>query len=278
MTPARRRRRRPAQRRQVDAGQPHRRPARGDRGGAARRHARPQGGRGRVERPRRSCWSTPAAGCPAATTLDDKVSRQAERAMPTPTSCCSSSTPPSASPRRTTAVAALLRAADTPVLARRQQGRRRPTASSTIWEFARARPRRPVPGAARSTAGGTGDLLDARRRRARPRPSRRPTPTRRREPTTRPTAVRGRDRRPAQRRQVAPCSTGSSATTAPSCTTCPAPPATPSTPSSRPTTGPIRFVDTAGMRRKSRDRRAHRVLLARARAAGRSTAPTSRCS
>ena len=38
--------------------------------------------------------------------------------------------------------------------------------------------------------------------------------------------------------------------------------------SSRPTDGPIVFVDTAGMRRKSRDRRADRVLLARAGAAG----------
>ena len=65
------------------------------------------------------------------------------------------------------------------------------------------------------------------------------------------------------------CSTGSSATSGPSSTTCRAPPATPSTPSSRPTTGPIRFIDTAGMRRRSQDRRGHRVLLAGAGPAGR---------
>ena len=46
--PARRRHRRPAQRRQVHAAQPHRRPARRHRRGAARGHPRPQGGRGRV--------------------------------------------------------------------------------------------------------------------------------------------------------------------------------------------------------------------------------------
>ena len=48
------------------------------------------------------------------------------------------------------------------------------------------------------------------------------------------------------------CSTASSATTARSCTTCPAPRATRSTRSSRSEDGPMRFVDTAGMRRRSR--------------------------
>ena len=42
--------------------------------------------------------------------------------------------------------------------------------------------------------------------------------------------------------------------------------------------GPIRFVDTAGMRRQGQDRRGHRVLLAGAGAAGRRPRPTSPCS
>ena len=61
--------------------QPHRRPPRGDRRGEARRHPRPQGGRGRVAGRDRSCWSTPAAGCPAAATSTAKVSQQSERAI-----------------------------------------------------------------------------------------------------------------------------------------------------------------------------------------------------
>ena len=48
------------------------------------------------------------------------------------------------------------------------------------------------------------------------------------------------------------CSTGSSARTEPWCTTCPAPPATRSTPIVETDEGPIRFVDTAGMRRKAK--------------------------
>ena len=43
--------RRPPERRQVHAGQPHRRPPRRDRRGEAGRHPRPQDARGRVERP-----------------------------------------------------------------------------------------------------------------------------------------------------------------------------------------------------------------------------------
>ena len=49
------------------------------------------------------------------------------------------------------------------------------------------------------------------------------------------------------------CSTGSSATSAPSSTTCPAPPATASTPWCRRPRATIRFVDTAGMRRRAKE-------------------------
>ena len=59
---ARPRRRRPPERRQVGAGQPHHRPPRGRRRGHARRHPRPRHLRGRVERAAASPSSTPAAG------------------------------------------------------------------------------------------------------------------------------------------------------------------------------------------------------------------------
>ena len=205
MTLPGRRRRRPAQRRQVDAGQPHRRPPRGDRRGAARRHPRPQGGRGRVERPRRSSWSTPAAGWPAATRLDDKVSRQAERAI------------------ADADVVLFVVDVDRRRHRRGRPGRRAapprrarrccswptrsttPAARPTIWELARARPRRPVRRSAPCTAGApaTCSTRSSSRfagRRRRPTTSRRaPAPTagrRGRRP------CRRRHRRPAQRGQV----------------------------------------------------------------------------
>ena len=53
---------RTAQRRQVDAGQPHRRPPGRRGGGASRRDPRPQGARGRMVRPTVSRSSTPAVG------------------------------------------------------------------------------------------------------------------------------------------------------------------------------------------------------------------------
>ena len=54
--------RRPAERRQVDAGQPRARPPRGGRAGRPGRHPRPRDLRGRVGRPPVHRWSTPAAG------------------------------------------------------------------------------------------------------------------------------------------------------------------------------------------------------------------------
>ena len=195
--------RRPAQRRQVDAAQPHRRPPRGDRRGAARRHPRPQGGRGRVARAPRSRWSTPAAGCPAATTLDDKVSRQAERAMarrrrrpvrgrrhrrrhrggrPGRRRCCAGSS--------------------RPVLRRRQQGRRRRAARPTHLGVRGARPRRPVAG---QRPARPGHRRPARRRSSTVLPDAE-APTTSTSRATTPSdddrVVRGGHRRPAQRRQV----------------------------------------------------------------------------
>ena len=57
-------RRRPAQRRQVDAGQPHHRPPAGGRRGRPRGDPGPGALRRAVERPARSPWWTPAAGSP----------------------------------------------------------------------------------------------------------------------------------------------------------------------------------------------------------------------
>ena len=76
-----RRHRRPAQRRQVDAVQPHPRPA----GSPSSRSSPASPATARRSRPSGSAGgsgsSTPAAGCPAASDLDEKVTRQSERAM-----------------------------------------------------------------------------------------------------------------------------------------------------------------------------------------------------
>ena len=149
---AHRRHRRPPQRRQVHAGEPHRRrrespsSRRSPASPATARRSRPSG---------RACpsrSSTPAAGCPAATSLDDKVSRQSEQAI------------------READVVLLVVDAITGVTeedsrvaerrprpghaagaARRQQGRRRQPRGPDLGG-ALARPRRPARRSARSTA------------------------------------------------------------------------------------------------------------------------------
>ena len=203
--------------------------------------------------PPRSASSTPAAGWPGG----DDARRQGERARPsgrspTPTSSCSSSTSPSASPRRTTGSPTLLRRLGQPVLRGRQQGRRRRPRDRRCGSFVSLGLGEPYPVSALH-GRGTGDLLDALVDRL-PAPTE-PTPT----TTTTPDADAGGDDDGVARRSPSSagptwasrrCSTGSSARTARSCTTCRARPATRSTPSSRPSDGPIRFVDTAGMRRK----------------------------
>ena len=234
---------------QVDPGQPHRRPPRGDRRGAARRHPRPQGGRGRVER------AAVHAGRHRRLAGDGrrprpKVSRRPSGRSATPTSSCSWSTPPSASPRRTTGWPDLLRRAEPARAGRRQQGRRRPAG-------------RPTSGS--SLALGLGDPWPVERP-ARPR-DRRPARRGRAPAARRPTSTTSTGRRPTsdERRGIRPwpssagptwasrrCSTGSSATSASVVHDLPG--------TTRDTIdtvvetddGPIRFVDTAGMRRKSR--------------------------
>ena len=171
--PAHRRHRRTSQRRQVDPPQPHRRPSRRHRRGEARRHARPQGGRGRV------------AGLPVPAGRHRRLAarwRRARRQGQPPERAghqrcrrrsCSSSTRSSGSPRRT---------AGSPTCS---AGSTRPSWwSPTRSTTPTARPRRgsscrlglgePFPVSALH-GRGTGDLLDAlvaRPARARGRPER----------------------------------------------------------------------------------------------------------
>ena len=219
---------------------------------------------------RRSCSSTPAAGCRAAATLDEKVSR-AGRGAPcaTPTSCCSSSTPTVGVTEDDDAVADLA----APGRARRCCSS--PTRSTTtgarhdMLGVPVARPRRAVPGRARCTAGGTGDLLDERRRRCFP-----PSSPRSDDATSvedaddevagsSPWRIVGRpnvgkstlfNRLVGDDRSVVHDMPGTTRDAIDTVV--------------ETDDGPIRFVDTAGMRRKAQDRRRHRVLLARPRAAG----------
>ena len=121
-----------------------------------------------------------------------------------------------------------------------------------VWDFAGARPRRargrsaPCTAGAPATCSTSSSAAPARRRRA---DGRRAEDDRRRgaDDASSPSPSSAGPTSASRR-----CSTGSSARSGRSSTTCPAPPATPSTRSSRPTTGPIRFVDTAGMRRKAK--------------------------
>ena len=127
-----------------------------------------------------------------------------------------------------------------------------PTAKALIWELLSPRPRRAAGRSAPCTAAAPATCSTR---------SSTGCPRRADESTEDDAGDDGRGRRAGLRGRASSggptsasrrCSTASSARTGRSCTTCPAPPATPSTPSSRPTTGPIRFVDTAGMRRKAK--------------------------
>ena len=66
-----------------------------------RRHPRPRELQGRVERPRASPSSTPAAGSPTRGHRRRASPRRPRSRSTSPTPCCSSSTPPSAPPRPT---------------------------------------------------------------------------------------------------------------------------------------------------------------------------------
>ena len=102
-----------------------------------------------------------------------------------------------------------------------------------IWQFARARPRRPVRRSRRCTAGCRASCSTRSSPRCPTRAGRR-RGRRRNDPTTASSRSRSSAARTSASRR---CSTGSSATSARSCTTCPARRATRSTRSSRPTTG-----------------------------------------
>ena len=147
----RRRRRRAAQRRQEHAGEPHRRQAGRDRRGpapaspATARRSRPSG----WACP--SCWSTPAAGCPAARDLEAKVSRQVEKAVRGADVVLFLVDASVGVTEEDAGVAEWLRRTGKPVLlvANKADNDRR---ERETWEFLVARPRRAVAASARSTA------------------------------------------------------------------------------------------------------------------------------
>ena len=250
--PARRRHRRPPQRRQVDAAEPRssavaRRSSRRSRASpATARRSRPSGrasippGRHRRLAARRRRRST------------RRCRQQPSGRWPRPTSCCSWSTPPSASPRRTPRSPTSLR----------RLGRRCswwPTRSTTpaarppIWELMALGLGEPVAGVAPCTAGAPATcstrsspvLPDAERRRG-ARARRAPSD----DDGASCSAVA--HRRAAQRRQVDAVQPAHRRGPRRSCTTCRAPPATRSTPWSRPTTARSASSTPPGMRRKAK--------------------------
>ena len=226
-----------------------------DRRGEAGRHARPQGARGRVERPPLPSSSTPAAGSrPSRSRLDDRrsgrltrqVSLQAERAIVDgrrravrrrrhrrrhrggrsrrPRSCARPSSRCSSSPTRSTTSGA------------------RPTPG----RLQRLGLGDPYPGLGASTGGGAATSSTPSW------PTCPPKPTPATEAPT-PTTASSRSPSSGARTSASPrSSTGSSATSARSCTTCPARRATAIDTIVETEDGPLRFVDTAGMRRRSR--------------------------
>ena len=152
MTPPHRRHRRPAQRRQVDPGEPHRRASasrswrRSPASPATARRSTPSG------RACPSASSTPAAGCPAATDLDAKVSRQSEQAIRDADAVIMVIDAITGVTEEDSRVAEVVRNLATRQGApRRQQGRRRQPRGPHLGG-AVARPRRPARRSARSTA------------------------------------------------------------------------------------------------------------------------------
>ena len=164
-----RRRRRPSQRRQVDARQPLRRPARRDRRGAARRHPRPQGARRRVERSavrrrrhRRVAAADVGRRRRAARPPGQRAGRAGDRRGRRDPAGRRRAT--SASPTRTRRVARILQRAE-------QAGPRWSSTRSTttrreadVWDFSRLGLGDPVPGLGDARAG---ERRPARRRRRR---------------------------------------------------------------------------------------------------------------
>ena len=200
--------RRPAERRQVDAREPHRRPARGDRRGEARRHPRPQGGRGRVAGPRVPARRHRRLAAAAATTARRaRSAAQAERAIARRRRraarrrrhrrhhrggragrrrCCAAHRPPVL------------------VVANKVDDDRREADDLGVHV---ARPRRPVAGRARSTAAAPATCSTRWSTRC-------PTPTPTRTSADAPTAderrrLLGRDRRAGPTSASRRCSTGS---------------------------------------------------------------------
>ncbi len=216
------------------------------------RHPRPQGGRGRLARPPVPARRHRRLAGRAAATSTPRSAAQAERAIADADVVLFVVDVAVGITEEDARVADLLRRSGKPVLvvANKVDDTSRETDDLGAHDASgSASPAR----SARCTAGGpatcstrSSTCCRRRRRRDRRRRGRRRRPRRRR---------RGRRRR----RSVAVAIVGRpnvgqvdavqparSARTAPSSTTCRAPPATRSTRSSRPTDGPIRFVDTAG--------------------------------
>ena len=220
----------------------------------------------------RSCSSTPAAGCRAAATLDAKVSRQVEAAVRDADVVlfvvdATVGVTEDDEPRRRRGCAG----SSAPVLlvANKVDNDRR---ENDAWEFLALGLGDPYPVSALH-GRRAGDLLDevvallpGGRRRAGRSTTTPNEPGRRRR-----CRHRCRHRRPAQRRQVARCSTGSIGDDRSVVHDMPGTTRDAIDTVVETDDGPIVFVDTAGMRRKAAIDDADRVLLAGPRAAGRST-------
>ena len=185
--------------------------------GRARRHPRPQGARGRLAGRARSRVIDTGGWLPGGIDLDAKVSRQVERPCAAPTWCCSSSTPRSGVTDDDAAVAEWLRRrrpSRCVLVANKADNDRR---EAEMWEFLALGLGEPYPVSALH-GRRTGDLLDevvARlpddKRRAASTADDAAEPRWRAGPARRP---RRRAWWAAQRRQVARCSTASSARSA----------------------------------------------------------------
>ena len=169
-------RRRPAERRQVDAGQPDPRPPGGRRRGRPRRHPRPGRLRRHLERARASPSSTPAAGSPTPRAWPRGRRAGRARHRRRRRRACSSSTPPSASPTPTRPSSQVLRQSGKPVVlaANKVDDQRTEAEAAALWNLGLGEPfpvsrparpgeRRPARRRPRRAARGA-----ARQRRARP--------------------------------------------------------------------------------------------------------------